>query len=725
MAANQSLPEHQWAGRGLANAFFAWLATACAVQAAVAAGPPATAAPAMVDAAREQQPPLTDQQRRQLQVFGPILLNSSSDVDPQTRRHAAQELISMGIPQAIDLLDGALRCHKPAVMLAAISAMHSLPKPVPALLDSVIAALPDAPPETLDSLSWAVARYGDVALEPVARLATDQHTSSGSRLGPIHALGAFGSREAASWLMRLVETPADHSALSDPAATEVAKAACASLERMTGIALGGDQARWQQWWRNAGDLSDDQWFKLISESLSARTADLEQQLQQQRQASDRTARELLETYRDLYPVLSTDEQIRRLPKLLEDALPPVREFAMSRVLLLVRDSVRIPPEIQQKLAERLSDESPALRVQAARVLDELNYEMAGPMIAARLDLEQAPETIGGMLEVLAKRPCVEAIAPVQRWLSDPEMSERSAEVLWRLAAASKLTHEQLAALCASTRSAMNQHPAAAVARLLALIGDDQDVARLTEGLDAADSAMRSAVAEGFCRRGLRRPLIERAYDDAIYPFAVRVLADGPADLGNLRLLSSLRCSPLTQHAWAQAIVKLAAGLPSAQLLTADDMLAALPYADAALRRDVLARGAVLPREELAAEVRGKIIGRLAPLLIDLGDAANAYDLLESLNNEMLISMEPIRFQAAVMSGHYDKAAQLEGSPGSWLALLSRMSAVDSGAAAALRDEISRRFAEKMTLQDRTSFAQLCEGLQQAADASVTTNEPPP
>ena len=46
--------------------------------------------------------------QRQLQVFGPILLNPSRDIDAETRRNAAQELLNMHSADSSELLKNAI-----------------------------------------------------------------------------------------------------------------------------------------------------------------------------------------------------------------------------------------------------------------------------------------------------------------------------------------------------------------------------------------------------------------------------------------------------------------------------------------------------------------------------------------------------------------------------------------------------------------------------------------
>jgi HEAT repeat protein len=658
---------------------------------------------------------LTSQQQRQMQIFGPILLNPSNDIDPKVRRDAAEELVAMHAPEAVEILAEALRSNKPQVMHAAVHALYVSKALIPELMDPAVEALASAPHEILEPLAWVVGRYGEPALQRVGELASRPSAAPAARTDPIYALAAFRSRAAAMQLMAIIEASSSDSNASRTAAnSEIINAACASLERMSGLSYGRDVRKWRAWWAEASSVSDDQWFKLMADSLSDRVAQLQNQLQHQREAHAQSSRKLFEAYRDLYPALSTDEQLRRLPRLLEDELATVREFGMSRVSLLLRDSIRIPAEVQQKLAQRLTDENPTLRLEAARLLDELNYDLTGELIAGRLPLEKTSSVITGYLEVLAKRPCAAAIDPALKLLADREHSPMAAQALWRIIPAVNPDEQIVAAVRSAAREARDQFGTVESARLLALIGDRDDIAALTTLLDDESQSLRSAVAEGFAARGLRQPLIDRADDPAIFPLAVQSLAQGPADLGTFRLLAGLQPLPSQYPVWAQAVLQLARQLPPKQLLAADDVLSGFAYSDLALRRDVLNLAVAAPRDELA-EARHATVVRLAPILIDLGDAARAFELIEGLNGDPSTpELAAVRFQAAALSGHYERAAAIQGNATAWVALLESAASRDLAAATPLRDEIERRFADSMLDADRAIFERVSEELKREA-----------
>jgi hypothetical protein len=223
------------------------------------------------------------------------------------------------------------------------------------------------------------------------------------------------------------------------------------------------------------------------------------------------------------------------------------------------------------------------------------------------------------------------------------------------------------------------------------------VTDLTALLDSDDPARRVAVAEGFWKRGLRQPLLDRADDEAIYPFAIRALADGPPDLTGFNTLATLRPNETHRRLWSEMVLKLASRIPPGDLLAADDVLRSVAYVDVALRRDMLLQAAAQPHDAFAIATRLAIAERLAPMLLDLGEAARAHELLSALNGAAGSSpaLAVPRFQAAALTGHYDVAARVQPDAEAWVNLLSREFERGNPACPRLLDEIVRRFSAQL------------------------------
>ncbi|MHC4414107.1 MAG: coiled-coil domain-containing protein [Planctomycetota bacterium] len=688
----------------------ALLASASAMSAC--SGPPASPDLDSSEPAATQRPKdqMVTREDRQLLVFSRTVLNPSGDIDPQTRRHAAQELIAMDATEAIDALDEALRSGEPPVVGAVIDAMELSAQPVPGLLPAAVATLQEAQGETLEKLSLLLPRYGPQALDLVAQYAHNRDLPPARRLGPIHALAKFRSRESAVQLMALL----DQERAAPP---EITAAAGKSLEGLTGLPYGTDAQEWRRWWEKLKDEPIEDWLRIMVTHLSARTTELEQQIQQNKQANHVTAERLAQTLRELFLALSVEDQLDRLPELLGDDLTPVREFAVGRVERRLRDSERVPSPVQDKLAERVRDrtEVPALRLSAARLLNDLQYPATADLVAAAVAEETDQVIAASYLEILAKRPAPSGLDPILLWINDPEAGESAADALWAMITRDIIDEERLPTTRRAARAAFEWRGTAAHAKLLGALGEREDQARVEGLLDAADPGLRRAAAEGLAWAGARDPLLQRAGDEEVYPFAVRVLAQGPADLSTLRSLAELAPPEAHREQWAQAVEAVAGKLFPADLLATDEMLASFGHVDLRLRAAVLARVTDLPPEAAPADLRAALVARLAEIRIALGEFTLAYELGQRLQGVPLTSaLTQLKFRAAALAGHYEEAAALNGDALAWVLLLSEIAQEHPDAAVAVREEILRQFEEQLVGEAKVIFDAASERLPPSA-----------
>jgi hypothetical protein len=675
---------------------------------------PTTAPQRPGDAEATTQPDVAEAQReRQLQVFGPILLNPSPDIDPQTRRNAAQELFAMGAPDAADLLIEALGSGKATVMQAVLDVLRTAPVDSLAPFEqSCMAAIAAPPPESLEALCIVLARLGGRTCVRLAALALDAQAPIAQRLGPIAALGFFHDRSAAGHLMVLIDRATqsigEASAAQPP---EITNAACASLKRLTGMPLGPDAEQWRRWWTDAQHLPPEQWFRAMAESLGDRVTELEGQLRKTARAREALSKQVFDTYRELYPALPVEEQVRRLPRLLDDPSPPVRMFALSRVSLLLRDSVRIGSELQKKLAERTNDEVPELRAETFAVLDELNYEGLSALVATRLEAEQAPIVVGALLKIIAKHPDDSMLAASRQWLGTREVRDQAARAVWAILTTGTIDDAELANTRAAVLHEVDHPPPAIELRVLAFISDAADAAMLEEALDGEDAARKAAVAEGLAARGLRQLLIDRAGDPVIYPFVLRAAAREPADMTTLRALVSLQPPDEHRALWVQAVQDLAGTLPAALILQIDDVLAETSWSDPSLRKAVLMHNSSDEPAALAAAQQPEFWRRLALVMIDLGEVQQAFETLQAVTTPAASDqLQDVRFKAAALSGHYEEAATLSQDAAAWISLLEHANQRNPDLAATLRDEILRRFGDELTAVQRVELDRLGRGL---------------
>ena len=140
---------------------------------------------------------LTERENRQLEVFDSMVRNPSTDIDPEIRVTAAEELIAMDIQPATDRLCDALRSGEPVVVSAVIDAIELSPEPVDGLLPAVTETLSDASDEQMEKLFLVLPRYGDEALALVAAAARDRSEPPARRVVTTDVSNSAASPKAA------------------------------------------------------------------------------------------------------------------------------------------------------------------------------------------------------------------------------------------------------------------------------------------------------------------------------------------------------------------------------------------------------------------------------------------------------------------------------------------------------------------------------------------------
>jgi hypothetical protein len=598
----------------------------------------------------------------------------------------------MDAPEATARLAEALGSGEPTVELAVIDAMEAAPEPVEGLLPSAVVTLQEASGPRLEKLSLVLPRYGKPALHQVAALARDQGELPPRRLGPIFALASFRSRDAAVELMAILDEQRN-----EP--PEITAATGASLERLTGLPYGADSAQWRRWWDKLKNEPIENWLRIMVQHLSTKTSELEREIHGQDREMQAIAERLAQALRDMFLMLSPEDQLQRLPELLDDELAAVRAFALGRVERRLRDSERIPDSLQDKVAERLAapDELPSSRLLAARLLNDLNYPGTAEMVSAVLAEEKAPEIAKGYLEILARRSTPDALNVTLMWLDDATAGEAAADATWAVIINGGYDIDALSTVRRSTRRAYEWRATPAHVRLLGAIGEDEDIDIVEQQLAAGEPAMRRAAAEGLRYAGHRQPLLDYVRDEEVYPFAIELVASGPADLPTLRALAELAPPEAHRQKWTQAVTKAAGRLPPAELIEADTLLESLPHVDRQLRAAVLARILDLPPDTLSVQDYSVLAGRLVQLRIDLGNYQGAYEIVARNNGEppATPALRQLAFKAAVLSGHYDEAAAIDNDARAWVLLFDELTAQRPQAAGAVGAEIRRRFPDKL------------------------------
>lgn len=662
----------------------------CASPTANARGPAAAAFPAQVT--------LSDEQLRQLQLSSEVLLSQSADITDEARRNAAALLIDLGAAESRDVLKKALASTHVPTLRAVLTALAARPAD-PELLGAIVEALKTAPPELCDVVAGALVAQGDAALQRVAAMAADQQAAVDDRKHAIQALGSFRSREGLLKLMGLLDPKRN-----EP--RDIIVATCSALQSLTGMRLDSNPQDWREWWSEFREKPFADVLRISLQRLSDRVQALEQQ---NAQLSELYA----DSLREVYLLLPKDEQLHRLASDLDHEMPQVRRLALDRVDRLLRDQERLPDDVKQQLVKRLGDAEPAHRRMAARLLDESNYDGLRELLATALAEERDPATAQEFLRVLIKRPTASAAAPAVQWLKDSVAGANAAALLAQLAGSGLLPEPIAEQAREIVRAAMTpptdpNAPAAALspaqARLLVVIGKERDLVLLEGMLDGGPIELRSAIADGFTIIGRAAPLVARAQDPVMYPFALRATANGKSDLESLQKVIAL--TPPEQHraAWATEVRNIASRLPLELVITADDVIAGLPGIDARARLQLLQRAIERPAGELPAALRRAVMLRAAELALAVDEPTRALELLDQLGPQRTDQeAQALGLRAAVLAGQFDRAQQIDDDPRRWIELLRGLVELDDSAAIALQSEIEDRFLAQMDDATRAEF----------------------
>jgi hypothetical protein len=632
-----------------------------------------------------------------------VLTNPSAN--EAVRRAAAERLVRDRSPEATQAMERVLLGRDPLTLGALVEALDRAEVRVPTLAESLVAAI--ASDMTLDrgaaarvlalsdaratELLWAVADRGELA----------------RRTGAIRGLGELRSRDAAAKLIELL----DEARRETPS---IVQAACEALDRCTGAAFGVDPPKWRSWWEDSSQVPVEVG---TDAALRARVESAERAVTEARRRGDRLAERLVEVYDQLFLYLTQNERMRRSAELLADSLPEVRTFAVRQIERLLRNGERADEATRRAVTVLLDDPLPELRAQGARLLDDLSFVELGLRLAERLPREREPDVLRAYLAALASRPAPEAFAPLVALIGDPVAGEPAARALGRMQELGMLPVDASARLVLPLRESLATRPNGAAAQLLAALGDETDIQRVTALLDATDPSVRRGAAEGLRRKGVRRPLFERARDPAIYAPLVAALADEPKTLATLdQLIAATPPGDLVAE-WNGALARLLRELP----------IADLPAADAALERasDIDTRTRIAGLTRFASAALGNLrrsdvesgLRRYVDLLAANDRAREAIDLLESLQPR---EGEPTRdalFRACMLAGEYTKAASLNASPTAWIAQLESIIS-DVNRARPLADEIALRFAGPrgaMSAADTERFERLRRGLSASAN----------
>jgi hypothetical protein len=402
---------------------------------------------------------------------------------------------------------------------------------------------------------------------------------------------------------------------------------------------------------------------------------------------------LVETYARYWPLISSEHQHEQLPSVIGDTMPELRVFAIERVGVLMRDGDASDEELQL-VVDRLQDDNSTVRLAAAKLLPEIHVPGLAQHVANLLSLETNEQVVEQELIFFQTVSHPSAIIPtITRLEQNP--SEQPAKALIFLLNNNEVSDKTKRQILSIVLKSKQKNIVPALITLEAMLGSNTTKQGLIILLDHQDDNIREAVAKGFGYAGFTDPLIERADDDLMYPYALDALQT-KIDIDSFQKLLGLRKE--NNPNWEIATFNIASSLSTSDLLRADDMLKRLKLDD--LRLSILDEVWKKASEKSLA-ARKAIARRTVPLMIDNGDAVSALQLLdafgESLIDDDLITL---RFVAAINASAWDAAADAKPEPTIWIAQWERIKDADPIAAAVIKKQIIQRFNDQLTQEQK-------------------------
>ncbi len=398
---------------------------------------------------------------------------------------------------------------------------------------------------------------------------------------------------------------------------------------------------------------------------------------------------IIETYIRYWPLISSEHQHEQLPRVLGDQMEELRVFGIERVGVLLRDGEATEEELQL-VVDRLTDDSPAVRLAAATLLPEINVLGLAEHIANALAHEINLEVVEQELIYFQTISHPNAIQPtIDRLQQNP--SGAAAKALIFLLNNNEVTEIMQSQILQIVLRSKQNNTLPALITLKAMLGSKTTKQLLIKLLDDPDDSVSESVAKGFAYAGFTEPLIERASNELMYPYALSALQKN-IDIDSFKTLLELRKEG--EPNWEAAAFSIASSLGTRELLRADDMLNRIELDD--LRLSILSNVWKNASEKSLA-ARKAIAKRTVPLMIHQGDAVGALQLLdvfgESLIDEELITL---RFAAAISASAWDAAEDARPEPSLWITEWNRIKVIDPNAANVMKKQITQRFSDQLT-----------------------------
>jgi HEAT repeat protein len=508
---------------------------------------------------------LEPDQQRELQHLIEDVTDPRAAID--RRRRAAAILLDRNWPAAIAALRQLVSVADDSATVRSIAqAVGDVEAPSPLLIAPLLRRLSSEEAAVRADVAAALGCFDDAGLvNRLVEIANDKKRTAEQRVGAIAALSGHRNQLVVKSLMEIVWTP------QEPA---IRQATFDSLARLTGIDRYGDDVEaWSRWWSRAQKLSASRWLSAVMQNLAARNTQL-------RGDFGTLSARLIATNNQLYDAAPEPARAAILQQMLGDPMSELRLLAMKLIERRVLNAQPVADELKLAMRSRLTDVSPPVRAEAAKLLENLADKPAAARVVELVLGETEPAVQVAQLGLLARIPRPEAIEPALVLMDKPEVAGAAAAVLVAANDAKLLTEAQsaraLLAVRAHLKSGSKLDPM--MLRLLSRVGSDGDQELITQALAEPDAAVRLAAVEAFAsdRRPLE-PLYPLLADESLRAPVIQVIARRGRDSACLlKLLASPPKAAEQQPEWRSAALAVAGRLDLESLVQVDQQLAATP-----------------------------------------------------------------------------------------------------------------------------------------------------
>jgi hypothetical protein len=403
---------------------------------------------------------------------------------------------------------------------------------------------------------------------------------------------------------------------------------------------------------------------------------------------------LLESYSLYWPLISTEYQHEQIPAVLSDPLPELRAFGIERVAVLLRDGDASEEELQL-VVDHLRDPNPMVRLEAAKLLPEINVPGLSEYVANSLTVENSRLVIEEELSFFRTRPNSKAIEPTIALLTFTPV-DSAAKTLIVLLDTNPISDETKRRIVQTVQRTRRVNDSPSLITLEAMLGNQGVKRKLVHLLRHPNKEIRIAVAKGFASSGYAQPLIDRANNPELYEYALIALQKR---IGIESFKQLMELYQPENEQWNLAAFAVATTLDTSSLLRADDMLKRIEMNELRL---LILNSVWENADEKSPAARKAIARRAVPLMNSTGDDAGTLQLLDGVElfpifDEDLISWQ---FAAAISVAAWDVAADARPVPEPWIDAWQSLKDTDPTAATVIRQQITLRFKNQLTEQQR-------------------------